>query len=83
MLTRCPGHAPHASTTILLFLVILKNVLKNAKNFLEKSKKSTEKRELCVVMDVFHRSEYSNLENNSDAASDESRTPVRSKHHYV
>ena len=76
MLTKSPGHAPHASNTILLFLVILKNVLQNVKNFLEKSKKSTEKRELSLVMDVFHRSEYRNLESNSDAASDEPRTPV-------
>jgi len=75
MLTRCPGHAPHASTIILLFLVILKNVLQNAKNFLEKSKKSTEKREQCLVIDVFHRSKYRNLESNSDAASDEPRIP--------
>ena len=76
MLTKCPGHAPHASNTVLLFLVILKNVLQNVKNFLEKSKKSTEKRELSLVMDVFHRSEYRNLECNSDAASEKPRTPV-------
>ena len=76
MLTRCPGHASSASNIILLFLVILKNVLQNAKNFLEKSKKSTEKRELCLVIDVFYRSKYRNLERNSDAASDEPRIPV-------